>query len=237
MLDELGRFWRGDDITIVLIGALFVGNLLLGTAWASARSRPFRSACAITGTTVLAWAAVTQPHGAVSIVLATACIVLFFAGIVTLANFDARRDGLEPLSWRGGFLRRLPRAPRRDRKQARRAHFIRTSRLATALGMEIALLRINAGLNRMTIADQLGIPGGRYGDIEEASQHDTCASIADLEAIAALHDTTITALYDAACARIARGDLPTGAERGARMFALALGTDIDRYFTDHASKP
>ncbi|MBF6216155.1 hypothetical protein IU487_34745 [Nocardia puris] len=236
MLDELGRFMRGDDVTIVLFGALLVGILLLGAAWASARSRAFRSACAISGALVLSWAAITQPHGVANVGLATACIVLFFAGVFALIRFDARRDGLEPPSWRGGFMMRLPRTPRRDRKQARRAHFIRTSRLATALGMEVALLRINAGLDRLTIADQLGIPGGRYFDLEEADQHDGCASLADLEAIAALHNTTITAIYEAACARIARGDLPTGAERSARTLDLALGTDTDRYFTAHATK-
>ncbi|MEV0296998.1 hypothetical protein [Nocardia sp. NPDC050710] len=109
--------------------------------------------------------------------------------------------------------------------------------LATALGMEIALLRINAGLDRTTIADQLGIPGGRYCDIENASKHDTCVTVADLGAIAALHHTTITAIHQAALDRIARGDLPTGSERAARAWELALGSDTDSYFTNHAPQP
>jgi hypothetical protein len=233
LLDELGRFLTGEDTTPTLAGAILAGSLLLGTAWAAAIPSVRRWACGLVGTTVLIAAAVTQPDGWTNVGGSVAALALFFGGVVALARHQDRRDGRTPPSWRGGFLTRPRRAPRPDRKHARRTHDARTNELAIALGVEIALLRIAAGLDPLTLADRLGIPGSRYSTIEEADRYNTCVTVADLEAIADFHDTTVTDLYGAARDRIARGELPTGQQRAAHHLALALGLDDDSYYADH----
>ncbi|MFF0458450.1 hypothetical protein [Nocardia africana] len=135
------------------------------------------------------------------------------------------------MSWRGGIFTRLPR--RAHRRQARCSHKARTGELSTALGIEIALLRIAAELGRSALVDRFAIPGSRYHSIEEADEPG-CVSVADVEAIAELHFTTVAALYAPACDRIDRGDLPASDEVIARGLERAFGCPDDRYFTDPA---
>ncbi|MEU6562659.1 helix-turn-helix domain-containing protein [Nocardia nova] len=232
-MGELGRFLSGEDVTLAMFGALLAGTLLLGTAWLSAGSAVFRGTCGLVGVAVLVVGAATQPHGWINVGGTVAGLVAFFASVVALARRQDRRAGRPPVSWRGGFYTRLERAPRAERKQARLDHESRTNDLAIALGIEIALLRIAAGVDQLTIADRLGISTSRYSTIEEA-EPSTCVTVAELEAIAEFHDTTVAALYTAARDRIEAGNLPTRQERAARGFDLALGFDTDRYYTDHA---
>ncbi|MEU6191303.1 hypothetical protein [Nocardia sp. NPDC047038] len=232
--DDIQRFMTGEDVTVMMVVGTLIGMPLLLTAWASAASPGFRWTCGLTAGAILVTTAASQPAGWINIGASLVTLAVLVAAVIAIDSHDNDHDNLASITWRGGFFTRPQRAPREERKQARKARLARTSRLATALGVEIALLRIDAGLDRLTIADRLGIPVGRYGDIEDATEGGHCVSVADLEAIATLHNTNYTAIYEAALNRIARNDLPTRNERALRALELALGTATDRYFTDRA---
>lgn len=232
MLDELGRFLGGEDITLVMLGAVLSGSLLLIVAWAAAAKPVARGACGLVGAAVLVAAAATQPHGWINVGGTVVGLTALLGAGIALARHQDRRDGRTPVSWRGGFATRQRRVPRTERRLARRIHEDRADELAIALGVEIALARITAGLDLLTLADRLGILVSRYNTIEEGDQ---CVSVADLERIADFHGTTVADLYTAARDRIARGALPTGPERTARHFERTFGGGGgDRYYTDHA---
>ncbi len=100
----------------------------------------------------------------------------------------------------------------KGRRRKRRENQRRARVLHQALGIEIAVRRITAGLRAAQAAGLAGIRSGRYSDIEDGHG----ATVAELDQIAALFDTSVAQLHSAARARIDEGRMP--ASRFARDY-------------------
>ena len=122
---------------------------------------------------------------------------------------------------------------RRTRRQIRDDNRRRARQLNRSLGIEIAVLRIGAGISTHKAAMLAGIPFRRLLWIEEGQ---CAAGVAEIETIAVLFGTTMPQLYQAAAARIADGRLPSWTSEDTWMASLGIVHSDDyfvRFIDDH----
>lgn len=125
------------------------------------------------------------------------------------------------------------RAVSRRTKQQREEHKRRAGELNTALGIEIALRRIGEGISLRRAAALTGLSPSRLRGIQDG---DVGATIAEIEACAALFEATVDQLYSAAKARIAEGRMPEPSPED--ELCAVLGFDRgDEYFQQFLPEP
>lgn len=93
----------------------------------------------------------------------------------------------------------------KGRRRKRRENRRRAALLNQALGIEVAVHRLSAGLRADHVAKLAGIRSRRYSDIEDGHGVTAC----QLEVIATLFATTVPQMYSAALARIDEGKMPS----------------------------